>query len=376
MRLQPTLVAGSGGGVEALGFVVEAAGAHEGAIVGSFAADEEWRQAVGGKWYTLRRPAMQSLSTQARLAWTQVSFHRRYVRAFATDLRECVAHHASARVRRSYGAPRIVAAIRPPGCSNASAAAGTEVLGDFGSGGADWAAAAASAAAAAGRRVLPGVAERGAGAVLSFFEASYQQRDRNLLIFLGMLALIFYIVNMMVHRQLHRVDEAVARRRSNEEKDPDHEEALAQLAEPEPEDISMRTDDGAHHAALQRATFERYRQLIAKEVSGAVLVPDEEIPSSSLSWVAIRRSLAATARRRLPQRWALDRYLERWSQPDHGAPEWGPVHRRYKLAINFIRYSQQHRNILTVCALRKGRRLWLHDPTSSYRRACTAPSSS
>ena len=139
---------------------------------------------------------------------------------------------------RSYGAPRtLVAAIRPPGCSNASAAAGTEVLGGFGSGGADWAAAAAAAAASAA--AAGGVCSQEWLSVvlvpwLSFFEASYQQRDRNLLIFLGMLALIFYIVNMMVHRQLHGVDEAVARRRSNEEKDPDHEEALAQLAEPAP----------------------------------------------------------------------------------------------------------------------------------------------
>ena len=344
------------GSIEISGYIVQAlpslsTGSHQGALIASRAGDEERRLEVGGQWFTGRREPSQSHDKRNRDAAHAVD---RFLHGDSLPPAEkiglpaaqgraigTVAELDAKRVYRTFGAPRtFVTPIQGSGCSTGNATATDCGLSLAAVILVDW---------------------------MDFFAEWYKERDMSLMVFAILLALQLHVVQVLIHSSIRHVEGARGQRNHLDEIDPTHETATEELAEA----ISARrstasTNSTATVVSNNNATFERYRVIIAEEVRRAQSVKWQRFLMLQVLQQHIAGLLTYLPLERFPK---LERTQRELSRPWRG--EEGEQEKRHRRAIRYVQMAQDHRNILTVCTLRQGRKFaslqcYLLQSTSLY----------
>lgn len=355
VALQPAFRMGTGS-VELGGLVMEAdssaAGTQKGALVSSSANDAELRFEVGGLWHTARRRAEHSVHPTVRAAAAAVrrtflGFHYRLpspsligpAHGIQLSPTTRLVDPEAGRIYRTYGAPRtFITPLRGTGC--VAAANGSLEVPEEGAAddycGLDWTAV----------MLIDWI---------DFFSDWYRDRDFSFVIFLCFLLLQLHVVHVLVHSSFHHIEHYAAQADNLDETNrrPNYQEALLDVAEPQ---SSARTSHStARHSVAGNARFERYRVHISNEVHEAI---DQEF--ERFKWLQFLQRGFYTILENLPcglqeLKQVKRLKLQLWQRRD-STVKFSPRERNHRHAIQFLRLSKQHRNLLTVCSLRRDRR--------------------
>ena len=189
------------------------------------------------------------------------------------------------------------------------------------------------------------------------------------MVFLIVLVLQLYILQVVVHSLFRHIEhEAAEAGEEPEESRPNHQDAMAELATATAND-SGRSSRRSARSSTGGFRFERYRQIIAYEVEQALLVKWQRFKVITWLKVVLLKCFACLPRSVMGHN-SIKRLHMHLSRSKNDVET--EMDRRHRQAISFMRYAKMHRNILTICTLRRGSKFvslqfYLAKSTEYYR---------
>ena len=330
-------------------------------LVASYASDEETRLPVAQQWFTARRnstgSSVQEISRASAAVTYIISAPKFETVVYNNTMRERL---LKKQIRRPYGAPTTLVTRLSPrdpgsGCTRVRTLVENETVTERDASGSVVSTAVSTAVATSmlAEAELASCAKDWLVVVLvpwrDLYESAMRERDLYIALFFFLLVFMASVIHTALHRRLQAIDE---RTQAEEEQDAlDNEAAINELAAPDA-DVAGETGGAA--------VFARYQEHITSEVAAALDVPIPQKWEDGLK--LFLRRFAYRCLERLPEwlvgmfesvaqeKMKLQSRLKRHIHPE------ARIERQYRHAIAFIRYSQQHRNILTICALRRRER--------------------
>jgi hypothetical protein len=180
---------------------------------------------------------------------------------------------------------------------------------------------------------------------LNFFSNWYIDRDMSQTIFFMLLVVQVHIVQVLMHSSIRHVEEGKAKR--EDQAAPTHRLATEELTQM----VSTRSSHSrmSSTGSSTASIFERYRLIIADEVSRSQAVQWRRFKFLQFFQAKLVALLEYLPLEKVP---TLQRSYKNLKQP--WRENESMQGKRYRRAIRYIHLAQEHRNILTVCALRKG----------------------